>query len=116
MLQHSIVASTAGDHANHWRFQTSRVNKPLRIRPRLTVSTNDAAIEAAVAGFGITRVLSYQIAPQLSNGELGIIMEKYEPPPRPIHILHREGRYESAKVRAFVDLLAERLRADSALN
>ena len=36
--------------------------------------------------------------------------------PWPVHIVHREGRYSSAKVRAFIDLLAARLRADKALN
>ena len=66
--------------------------------------------------FGITRLLSYQVAPQIAAGELQIILKEYEPSPRPIHIVHREGRYASAKVRAFVDLMAARLRAESALN
>jgi len=80
------------------------------------VTTNDAAIEAALEGFGATRLFSYQIAPQVATGKLKIVLEECEPPPRPIHIVHREGRYASAKVRAFVDLMAERLRSDRALN
>ena len=39
-----------------------------------------------------------------------------EPPPRPIHIVHREGRHPSTKVRAFIDLVAERLRGERALD
>jgi len=54
--------------------------------------------------------------PQLASGELKIILEQYEPPPRPIHIVHREARHGSAKVRAFIDLLGRRLDADSVLN
>lgn len=79
------------------------------------MSTNDGAIEAALRG-GITRLLSYQVAPQLASGELKLVLEKYESAPWPIHVVHRGGRYGPAKVRAFIDLLAARLRADPALN
>jgi DNA-binding transcriptional LysR family regulator len=112
LLGHSIIASSAGSNAVDWRFGS----RTLRIQPRLTVTTNDAAIEAALGGFGITRLLSYQVAPQLAAGELQIVLKDYEPVPRPIHIVHREGRHASAKVGAFVDLMTERLRADRSLN
>ncbi|MBI2510211.1 MAG: LysR family transcriptional regulator [Betaproteobacteria bacterium] len=113
--EHSTIASSAGSGAIHWRFDTGNGVRPVRVRPRLTVTTNDAAIEAAVRGFGITRLLSYQVAPLLAARKLMLLLEKFEPAPRPVHIVHREGRYASAKVRAFVDLMAERLRADPAL-
>ncbi|MCB1718871.1 MAG: LysR family transcriptional regulator, partial [Candidatus Competibacteraceae bacterium] len=116
LLEHSMIASSAGSNTFNWRFDNTGSSRPLRIQPRLTVTTNDAALEAARQGFGITRLLSYQVAPQLASGELQILLEDYEPPPRPIHIMHREGRYASAKVRAFVDLMVARLRADSALH
>lgn len=116
LLEHSIVASSAGGNAIDWRFETSGGVRTLRIEPRLTVTTNDAAIEAALESFGVSRLFSYQIAPQVATGELKIVLEEWEPLPRPIHIVHREGRYASAKVRAFVDLMAERLRSDRALN
>ncbi len=112
LLEHSIIASSAGGNALDWRFG----GRALRIQPRLTVTTNDAAIEAALRGFGITRLLSYQVAPQLEAGELKIVLREYEPEPRPIHIVHREGRHASAKVRAFVDLMTEHLRANPALS
>lgn len=112
LLNHSMIASSAGNNVIDWRFD----KVGLRIQPRLTVTTNDAAIEAARYGFGITRLLSYQVAPQLDEGGLKIILENYEPPPLPVYIVHREGRYASARIRAFVDLMAKRLRADKALN
>jgi DNA-binding transcriptional LysR family regulator len=115
---HSIVASSAGSGTGtrDWRFDTACGIESVRVRPRLSVTTNDAAIEAAQQGLGITRVLSYQIAEQLENGTLRALLTECEPPPRPIHIVHREGRYSSTKVRTLVDLLAQRLRAHPALN
>lgn len=115
LVEHSAIASSAGSGAIHWRFDTGEGVRPVRLRPRLTVTTNDAAIEAAVREFGITRLLSYQVAPLLAARKLKLVLEKFEPAPWPIHIVHREGRYASAKVRTFVDLMAQRLRADRAL-
>ena len=73
-------------------------------------------MEAAIAGFGITRLLSYQIAPQLADGRLKVLLAEFEQTNIPIHVIHREGRYASAKTRSFVDLMVERLRAEKALN
>jgi len=112
LLDHSMIVSSAGNDVIDWHFDSIT----LRIKPRLTVTANDAAIEAARQGFGITRLLSYQVAPQLAEGGLKTILENYEPSPLPIYIVHREGRYASARIRAFVDLMAKRLRADKALN
>ncbi|WP_126454941.1 LysR family transcriptional regulator [Sulfuriflexus mobilis] len=116
LLSHSLIASRSSSDALHWRFQTDKGERPLRVHPRLTVTTNDAAIEATVEGFGISRLLSYQVVPQLAERKLQIIMPEYEPAPLPINIVHREGRLASSKVRAFVDLMVDRLRNDKALN
>ena len=115
LIKHSIITSSAGNNAIDWRFHQPKDSWTQRLQPRLSVTTNDAAIEAAAQGLGITRLLSYQVAPQVAEGKLQLILEKYEPPPRPIHIVHREGRYSSTRVRAFIDLLAERLRADQTI-
>ncbi len=88
----------------------------VKLKPRLTVTSNDAAIEAALAGMGVTRLLSYQIQTHLASGQLQTLLTEYEPPPLPIHIIHREGRYPSAKVRSFVDLMVAALRTHQALN
>ena len=45
--EHPIISSSAGSFSLDWRFE----GKTLRYKPRLTVTTNDAAIEAAVRSF-----------------------------------------------------------------
>jgi len=122
--QHTIISSRAGNITQDWHFENANSEagskdsgqRVIRLKPRLAVTTNEAAIEAALTGFGITRLLSYQVADYLASGELKIVLENFEPPPRPVHIVHREGRLASTKVRAFIDLMAERLRNDKALN
>ena len=89
---------------------------PLPRPTRLTLTTNDAMVAAAEAGLGIARLLSYQVCEEVSQGSVAIVMEEFEPPPIPVHILHREDRLQSGKVRAFADLMAETLRNDERLN
>lgn len=114
--RHHVIAATGVTPMVEWKFVHHNNPLAVRIRPRLTVTTNDAAIEAAVAGFGITRLMSYQVAPHLASGKLVILLSDYEAPPLPIHILHREGRHKSARVRSFVDLITERLRSNPTLS
>ena len=114
--EHTLIASSAGNFSLAWRFHPDRSEHPLRVQPRLTVSTNDAVLAAASQGFGITRVLSYQAASHLEDGRLQVMLKEFEPPLLPVHIVHREGRYASVRVRAFIDLLADRLRAEPALS
>jgi DNA-binding transcriptional LysR family regulator len=112
----SVIVSSAGSFAPGWRFHYPDGERLVKLKPRLTTTTNDASIEAAVLGFGITRALSYQVAAHLSQGSLQILLPDFEPPVRPVHILHTEERHSSTKVRAFIDLLAGQLRATDALN
>lgn len=114
--KHTLIATTAVSPTQEWKFGRGSDLSSVRVKPRLTISTTDAALEAALQGFGITRLLSYQVAALVAAGQLKILLSEFEPAPVPIQVLHREGRYASAKVRAFVDLMATRLREESALH
>ena len=69
-----------------------------------------------MAGLGISPLLSYQVAAHLKTGALQIVLEHFEPAPVPVHVVHHEGRRATQKVRSFIDLAVQTLRADSALN
>jgi DNA-binding transcriptional LysR family regulator len=118
---HTVITSSAGDFGSAWKFRLPGGDQSIRLRPRLSVTTNDSAIEAALAGFGITRCLSYQVAQELAARRLVCLLEEFEPLASPIHIVHRSGphgagAHSPAKVRAFIDLMAQRLRNDPSLN
>jgi DNA-binding transcriptional LysR family regulator len=116
LQRHTLIQTTGVNTLPEWRFMEQGEPRPLRIAPRLATSTNDSAISAAVAGLGLARVLSYQVASELHDGRLRVVLAEYEPPPVPIHVIHREGRHAMRKVRAFLDLAIDRLRADQSLN
>jgi DNA-binding transcriptional LysR family regulator len=91
--------------------------KPVDIacRPRLTVSTADAAVWAACESIGVTRVLGYQCAGAVRDGALRILMEDFEPAPLPVHLIHAGRGALPTKMRVFLDFaksaLKDRLQA-----
>ena len=113
LLQHSIVSSSALNPQIEWRFGPSDKPVSVRMDPRLVVTTNDAALVAALGNMGITRLLSYQVKSELEAGALRLVLEEFEEEPWPVHIVHREDKYGSSKVRAFIDCAVKSLRHQS---
>ncbi len=98
--------------AASWRFRMSgsRSERSVPVRSRLSVNTAEAAIDAAVAGVGITRVLSYQAAHAVAAGKLKIVLEAFEPEPIPVNLVHAAQGLLPLKMRSFLDFAVPRLR------
>lgn len=88
--------------------------RPVVIRPRLIVNAAAAAIDFALDGHGITRVMSYQVAAEVAAGRLVLLLEQYEPPPLPVNFVMQADRSMTAKLRAFINFAAPVLRSDLA--
>lgn len=82
------------------------------IHPRLVVNAAAAAIDSALDGHGITRVMSYQVASDVVAGRLVLLLVNYVPPPIPVHFVMQADRSMTAKLRAFIDFAAPLLRTD----
>lgn len=115
LTSHNIALSASAWPSLDWQFGRDRKTS-VTVHPRLLCSNNEAAIAAAIGGWGLTRVLSYQIAPALVAGKLQIALADYEEDPLPIHLVHPAGRHAAAKVRSFIDFATERLRANRLIN
>jgi DNA-binding transcriptional LysR family regulator len=94
-----------------WSFGRGKETFAVPIRPRFAVNTADAAIAAALAGTGITRVLSYQVAEAVASGKLELILRAFEPEPLPVHLVYPAQSLLPLKLRAFLDFAAPRLKA-----
>ena len=110
-----IVMSSASSLLTDWQFNLGTSALTLHPKPRLLVSSNQAAINAARLGWGLTRVLSYQVTELVAKGELEIILEPFEAAALPVHVLYQGGGRVPAKVRTFVDFCASRFLQDPAL-
>ncbi len=111
LKQHRVIFPSSVSDVPSWSFLAGGRQRSVRLSPALTVNSLEAAIEAARAGWGVTRVLSYQVADALGTGDLVELLGAFEDRALPVHLLHAEGRRPEAKIRSFVDFAAERLRA-----
>jgi DNA-binding transcriptional LysR family regulator len=113
LTRHRIIAfSNFG--LDSWVFPPgpgSGVPRSIHFTPRLTVNTVRAALSAAAAGIGVTRLYCYHAAEAVRDGRLRIVLADAEAPPLPVHLLTPPGRASVPKVRAFLDLAAPRVRA-----
>ncbi|MDA0230388.1 MAG: LysR family transcriptional regulator [Proteobacteria bacterium] len=115
LTEHKIIHPLPLNRSPEWPFVSGGKIQTVKINPTLTVNTMPASIDAALAGWGITRVYSYQVARALIEGTLVEILHKADEHRVPIHLVHPEGRRAPAKTRAFVSLATKRLRADADL-
>jgi DNA-binding transcriptional LysR family regulator len=104
---HQIIQFGAAAVTGEWRFIDEGREFRVNVVPRLSTNSADAAIQYAETGGGLTRVLAYQAADAVRRGKLKIVLQAFEPPPLPIHIVYPTSRLLSAKVRAFIDLVVE---------
>lgn len=91
-----------------WRFGPGNVIVP--VKAKLSASTAEAALQAAILDVGVTRLLYYQVAEAVDDGLLVLILETFEPEPAPIHLLHAARGQMPLKMRRFLDFAAPRLR------
>jgi DNA-binding transcriptional LysR family regulator len=107
---HDCITFDGLASADAWTFTTGKSNATVAIHSRFIVNTAEAAIDAAIAGVGITRVLSYQIADALRTGALAIVLEDFEPEPWPVSLVYAGQGLLPLKLRAFIDFAAPRLK------
>ena len=110
-----IIGLSSSHLVSEWAFVDAGQPLTVPIEPRLVVSANNAAINLARLGWGMTRVLSYQVAAAVAADELEIVLEAFEPAPLPIQVVFQSSGRVPAKVSTFVDFLSQRLGQDAAL-
>lgn len=114
LAAHAIIAFGSGSD-RQWRFGAGKERLSVLVAPRLEVNDAAAALALAERGDGLTRILSYQAAEALAARRLVPVLERFAPPPLPVHLVHPPGRLLPAKTRAFLHFAAERLRQALAL-
>ena len=114
LARHQCVSFEGMTAADAWTLGAAKAERTVTIRSRLAVNTAEAAVDAAIAGVGITRVFSYQAAAALRAGSLVILLPDFELAPAPVSLVHLAGRLLPLKLRAFLDFAAAALKAQLA--
>jgi DNA-binding transcriptional LysR family regulator len=111
LRHHACISFEGLASPTSWTFTTRKADTSVAIHSRLVINTAEAAIDAAVAGVGVTRVLSYQVENPVRSGKLDVVLRDFEPPAWPVSLVFAGQRLLPQKLRAFLDFAAPRLRA-----
>jgi DNA-binding transcriptional LysR family regulator len=94
-----------------WRFGKGDQTVAVPVVSRLNLNTSEAAVQAAIAGAGLTRVMSYKMDAARLSGKLVTLLEPFEPEPWPVHIVYAQRKMLPLKLRVFLNWITPRLKA-----
>jgi DNA-binding transcriptional LysR family regulator len=99
-----------------WTFHAQGKTFTVPVTGNLSFNHNAPVLDACLAGLGVGMFISYQVAPHLAQGTLQLVLEDFEPPPRPIHVVYPHARLLPARTRAFIDFIKKDLQGLTPLN
>lgn len=111
LREHDCIAFERLYSTDSWTFRRGKQDIAVPIRPRFAVNTALGAIDAALAGAGIARILSYQAADAIADGKLVVVLPDFQPEQLPVQLVHTGQAIPPLKIRAFTDFAAPRLKA-----
>ncbi len=110
LSEHPCVTFTALEAPREWVFRDKAGASRIAVKSRLSVSSAGAAVAAAAAGLGVSRLLCYQVAPALADGRLALLLRAFEPEPLPVSLVYPSGRLVPQKLKAFMDFVVPRMK------
>jgi DNA-binding transcriptional LysR family regulator len=110
LATHAAIVGPAGTNAGAWSFEKDGQDVSVRIDNRLTVSVNEAAVAAAVAGIGIVTTALWGCRAELASGALVQVLPDWHMGDVEVHGLFTPGRRPKPAARAFVEYLIAELR------
>lgn len=112
LTRHRCIGLDANAEAERWAFARGGRVRTVRIATRFAVDHAAAGIDAALRGHGIVQARSYQVAEHLASRRLVRLLEAWELPPVPAHVVLPAGRLPGPATRALIDYLVPALRND----
>ena len=107
---HSVISFQNVVMPTTWTFESDGAEERVTFRSRLSVDTIDGAIDAGLAGAGLIRAMSYQVVEYVRAGRMKVVLESFERPPLPVHLVYAQQNRLPLKLRAFIDSVVPRLR------
>jgi DNA-binding transcriptional LysR family regulator len=92
-----------------WNFVADRKSLSVAIDGPFASNQAAVAVEACAEGLGFGRFLSYQVEALVQQKKLRVVLDEFEPPPIPIHVVFAHARLMTPRIRAFVDWMKTHL-------
>jgi LysR family transcriptional regulator for bpeEF and oprC len=90
-----------------WDFARNGERIQVALPGHIAVNDTNAYIAAGLAGLGIVQMPNFMLEPMISNGRFELLLADWTSDPLPVHVVYPQNRHLSAKVRVFVEWVAE---------
>jgi DNA-binding transcriptional LysR family regulator len=114
LAEHDCIVFDSIHAPTSWSFRRGKTDLTIEVRPRIIVCTIEDALEAALAGIGLTRAQSYQVTSAVASSALRTVLDEYRPASIPINLVTTAARLLPVKLRAFLDFALPRLKVQLA--
>jgi DNA-binding transcriptional LysR family regulator len=112
LAQHEAILDNNMRDPTVWTYGRAGEEQEVRVQGRLRFGGADACVAAARRGLGITATPAFAAADDLREGRLIPLLCAYEPQLIHVHAVYPHARHLAAKVRVFVDFLADRFAGE----
>ena len=109
LLEHRCVNyfSSKTGRVNDWNFNRGDERIQVPMQGRIALNDSSTYARAALTGLGIVQIPRFTLAPHLIAGRLEQVLDGWSSDPLPMHVVYPHNRHLSAKVRVFVEWIAD---------
>ena len=110
LARHDTIAIRQGDEAyGVWRLRSGKRTETVKVHGPLSSNDGEIAVQWALAGHGIVLRAEWDVARYLKSGRLREVLPNWQTPPADIYAVYPVQVQGAARVKAFVDYLAQHL-------
>ena len=106
---HACILFGAGGEGRTWTLRSAERTVEVPVLPRLVINDLEILREAALSGLGVAMLPAHHCVDDLRVGRLRRLLPEWTSPETPTFAVYPSTRHLSPKVKAFLDLLQERL-------
>ncbi|SMP16002.1 transcriptional regulator, LysR family [Shimia sagamensis] len=110
LSHHECLTFTRLKATQTWRFKQGRKQRDVSVSGSLSADQGDTLVELAVSGAGVVMMPEWVMKTALERGDLVKVIEDWQPPSIPLHLVYKGGNSVSLRIRLLVDFLKREVR------
>jgi LysR family transcriptional regulator for bpeEF and oprC len=99
--------STKTGRVYDWDFRRGDEKIVIPMRGVIALNDSNAYVHAGLAGLGVVQMTDYLLDQHVVAGSMVQLLADWTSEPTPVHVVYPQNRHLSAKVRVFVEWIAE---------
>lgn len=116
LVDHEAVIYTLGGGGTSWLFKKAGAEQSVTVTGRIKVSAAEGVRTAVLSNYSLTLSSEWMFAPELASGDVVKVLQDWTLPGLDLWAIFPTGRMASAKVRAFVDFVEQRMKTQASVS